>query len=484
MKRIYCICFLLLLAFCLTACDFSGTTGGTDGTEPTKPRYEHIHCVCAETAVGVGDHKTCDDKIGWVSVTTNQELTEAMQRATTEKVHIYLENDLVFTSPVAVATDADISICLNGHNLSMNADNYGVLTVTDCTKNPGTWTSNGDGAVRGYAKSVFNLYAITLTVGGTSTQSQVVAITGQGNEIHLLDEDAVYFNMYGGEIYNPNQTSMPGANVYIGLRGIFNMYDGKIGEANAVVTNDADYNCGGSIALYGSYSQMNMYDGVIADGKITCEESGNATGGNIGAYRGALCIYGGTVRNGQACGNGGNIAVSDGATELHLENVIVSGGNADKFGGNVYIGGTATLVVELKNAIISDGNAKVAGGNIYTAYDCVIESCTITGGNSSNELGGGLTIEGKAEVIVVLKGDSIFGNNYGSDILLRNGDTGISRLSVAGITGTDEIVIAGSMLAGKHIISSDTHPNITAIFKAASGFTLKTINGLLQIYKD
>jgi len=483
MKKILCISFLLALIVCFAACGFD-VVDGPDSSEPTEPPYDHFHCVCAQTAVNVGNHESCADKTGWVSVSTNQELTEAIRTAQTEPVCVYLTADLVCSSSVQILPGAEVSICLNGYALSMDVDNYGTLSVTDCAKNPGTWTSHKDSTVRGYSESVFNLYAVTVTIGATSAKTQVVTISGHSVARYQLGEDNVYFNMYSGEIYNPNQTSIPGANLYVGLRGVFNMYDGKIGEANAVVINDENYTRGGSIALYGSYSVMNMYDGVISDGKITTEKPGDSAGGNIGTYRGELRIYGGTIKNGYACGNGGNIAVSNASTQLHLENVIVSGGECGSFGGNIYISGASDIAVNLKNAIISDGYAKAAGGNIYfTSYACTIDSCTISGGRSDNEPGGGLAVDGNEKCVVTLKGDNVFSNNRGSDVLMCYRDAGMSRLSISGITGTDEIMVAGSMLSGRHVFTCDTHPDVFSVLKAAAGFKIGESGGLLEISK-
>lgn len=478
MKKILYIVFLLLLTLSLSACNIDGTT---DSTEPTKPQYDHHHCVCSNTAAGIGDHKICDDETGWFAVNTADALIDAIDQARMEQVFVYLTENLTLKTPVVIALDADICICLNGHNLVMDADNYGMLTVTDCAKNAGTWTSNADSTVRVCAQSVFNMYAITLTIGGTSAQTQVVTIAGEGNDDLRLSQGEAYFNMYGGEIYNPNQTSLPGANVHIGLHGIFNMYDGKIGEANVVLAGNGTCTWGGNIALCGSDAQMNMYDGVISDGKIATEVPGSSAGGNIGACYGMLRIYGGIIKNGYACGNGGNIAVSDGITQLHLENVIVSGGECEKNGGNIYCCGAA----ELKNTILSDGNCEVAGGNVYfAADDCIIDNCTITGGRSISEPGGGVTIDANADWVVTLKGDNVFSNNYGSDILMYCGEAGMGKLSVSGITGTDEILITAKMPDGRQVFTCDTHPDATSILRAVHGFEIVENGGLLEIYKE
>ena len=83
------------------------------------------------------------------------------------------------------------------------------------------------------------------------------------------------------------------------------------------------------------------------------------------AYRvvGDLTVNGGTIENGTATKNGGNIIIWDGASMFVYGGEIKNGTTGD-FGGNVWTQGTFTL----NGGTISGGEAKANSGKGYQLY--------------------------------------------------------------------------------------------------------------------
>ena len=497
MKKLLAILLTLCMALSLAACTPSAAENPTETpTEaPTQPplvwngiESDHKHCVCAAKSVNKGAHTSCSNEDGWVAVGTADELKSAIAGAVESPAYIYLTADITVDGEIRVMPGAKVYVCLNGKTMTCFIRNYGNLNVTDCTGN-GTWTSAKDWTMRGFSTSVLNLYAGTYTITDASEESQVfTAETGAVEEYELPEADA-FINLYGGKIHNPNESSAAGANIWLGGRACVNMYGGEIGACNVVNAGGNDYKVGGSICIRGDKCAFTMYDGVIQGGKLDTG-SEDALGGNIGMWSGQLYVYGGTIKDGVSSGYGGNIATANKTGVIHIENATVSGGVAKKFGGNLYFNGGdrdadfTTHAITLKNATISGGMARTGGNIFHQRGVFTMESCKVLNGlcdenDIKHERGGGLAIQGQAKSAVILAGANEFTNNFGSDILFREHSSGaVTPASIAGITGTDEILIASNAFLKVHPITTDNNANAATIFKAIDGCTLVEAEGV------
>ena len=504
MKKALYILLALCLVLTLAACGEKTPAVKGNGIES-----DHKHCACVGNAKNVGAHTECLEAAGWVAVGTTAELLEAIEGAATTPAWVYLTADIAFENMVDINPGAKVNICLNGKTMTGMFRNYAAeLNVTDCT-GKGTWTSDRDYTMRGFSGSVTNLYAGNFTISDASEETQVLTIEGGAVEEKELEIGEVVLNIYGGKIFNPNKTGKNGANIWLGGNGTttVTLYNGEVGPANAVVPDNNEYRLGGSIAVYGHGATFKMYNGLVHGGKI---DSGKDTsnGGNIGAYRGAIEIYGGTIKDGYSSGNGGNISTgANSCSKLVIENATVTGGYAGKFGGNVYVhcGDVllyATMTANLKNSTFSDGTAR-SGGNIFLqgGYFTVIEDCKITGAKATDadnaEMAAGIAVQGadnlatnEGVMVITLKGNNVFdnvkkvdGKDVGCDILMRQYKTTklCSQLSIAGITGTDDIVLAGNGFTYAYDITSDNNANAASILKAADDFTLVENNGVWNL---
>ncbi len=488
MKKALYIILALCLLFTLAAC---GGGGGEKETTEAKAQGNgitstHVHCVCNGKAVGVGEHKTCSDKDGWVEISTAAELTDAVAAASaTKPAYVALTADIEVDGFMEISQGTSVYVCLGGKTLTAATRNIGNLYITDCTGS-GTWTTKKNNAVRAYAGSVCELYAGNITASDAMNDTRVFLLDGNADENLQLSEGETYLRIYGGKIYSDHVTSVNGACVYASTYGQLYLYNGVITGAT-VHTDDtgAGGKIGGNICLFGSNSNMYMYDGEVSNGYIKQNSAANGTtkaawGGNIATYRGSLYVYGGVISGGYANGNGGNIGACNTSDYLHLENCTVKDGKTEQFGGNIYSGADATHITTLKNAIISGGEAVKSGGNLFFQNGVLtVEGGEFKDGKCTAELGGGIAFQG-TDLLIPLSGNIKFENNQGSDILLRQHSSGkLPYLSLADLTTTSDIKIAGNALTAGYEFCKDAPANHT--LKAVEGFTLATDGAKITI---
>lgn len=490
MKKALYLFLALILLFTLAACGGNGSNGTeTETTEAVNTEGNgiastHIHCVCNGKAVGVGDHRECSAKDGWVEISTAKELSDAIAKASAAKpAYLALTANIEVDGYIDIAKGAGVYICLNGKTLTATTRNIGDLHIADCSGN-GTWISKKTYAVVSYAGASCNLYAGNVTVSDTVLDAQVFVLDGSAKDNMGLEEDNVFLNIYGGKIYTTHITNVSGALIWAGPESQVYLYDGIITGAT-VHTDDADARYGGSIALQGLHSEMYMYGGEVSNGTLKVIGKGGTTsggwGGNIGSRFGSLYVYGGVISGGYANGNGGNIGTANSSRVFYLENCTVKDGKADNFGGNFYFNGTPEdHRITLKNVAVTGGEAANSGGNIFHQNGTlVIEGGEISGGKATFELGGGIAFQG-TDYPVTLTGNIKFENNTGSDLLLRKHSSGkLSYLSLAGLTTATEIKIAGN--ADTYVFCEDAPA--TLALKAVEGFGLTADGSKLTIAK-
>lgn len=140
----------------------------------------------------------------------------------------YLTQPVTLTAP-HVVDGGELNLCLNGNNVTLNADgavfsvkNGGVLNLTDC-KSTGIIThagSNNGAGVSVLSGGQFNLYGGTIT--GNSNN-------GNGGGVSVLSDGQ--FNMYGGTI--TNNKAATGGGVYVADHATVTIGGGSITNNNA-----------------------------------------------------------------------------------------------------------------------------------------------------------------------------------------------------------------------------------------------------------
>ena len=217
-----------------------------------------------------------------------------------------------------------------------------------------------------------------------------------------------------------------GGTVYIPKGGTVNLYSGTLTQSKR---DGYGANEGGVVSVYGSF---HMYGGSVADGTAA------DNGGNIYVNDGGkLLIHGGSIEGGTAAKNGGNIFVAAGG-KLQMDGGSIVAGRAEKtgattMGGNVYCNGTFLLE---QGSIRSGyahfgGNVQIQGaGAAFTMRGGSIEGGTagyktdvadLCTGQASTETGHALfRMEGGyIETAVYSQGDIILTGSHYTDVPMR-----------------------------------------------------------------
>lgn len=279
------------LSACFEAEGLEVVYNAADKTLSLKASGHPAHCVCNKADLGLASH-TCEEITEWIPLSSDcftdakNSSGEAVGVKFKESGSYYLTGDFELTKSMYIQVGQEITICLNGYELSSAervAFTSGTLTVTDCGttgKAIGASTSNGG--------------CIKITKGGT-------------------------LNIYGGTFSNPNKVSTGGGVI--------------------VVSRDGSSACGSGSSTP-NVGVFNLYGGTLSGGKTS------GSGGTVTVFH-AECtmnMYGGTIENGVATSNGGNLR-SHGT--VNLLGGTITGGSAAK-GDDVYInGGTLTIGGEL-----------------------------------------------------------------------------------------------------------------------------------------
>ena len=160
---------------------------------------------------------------------------------------------------------------------------------------------------------------------------------------------------------------------------------------------------------------------------------------------GAIEMNGGTlrdcvIRDGKTYGNssnldGGNIYM---AGDSLVEDCLITGGEATKRGGNVYLdNGT------IRNCTIAGGSSRNVGGNVFQ-FKGTIENCTIENGVAVND-GGNVRLNGAGTIrdTLIKAGTNTAKDKKGANVYMDNGL--LSRCHLQG--GVNEAYNAGSLCA-------------------------------------
>ncbi len=231
--------------------------------------HENDHCACAGLGA-IGDH-TCATLTGWTEITADVFETAMGTNNASQGVkfindgNYYLTLDYVLPSQLCIMPGQNITICLNGCDLTRTGTRAvmcaGTLNITDC-KGTGTVsgadTANG-GTIKTVSGSVLNLFAGTLTCDSVADAGAVVNVTqDKGNIADPSSTAPSVFNMYGGTIRD-GVSKASGGNVNIWHSATVNMYGGTVSGGTATVN-------GGNISVGGSGATLNMYGGTVTGG--------------------------------------------------------------------------------------------------------------------------------------------------------------------------------------------------------------------------
>lgn len=299
----------------------------------------HGHCVCGKSAEGVADH-VCEGLKFQALPTTTTDFSKLGDG------HYYLTGDLTVSSCSHWNSQQNISICLNGYNITtttgapfgyIRADAQ--LNICDCSGHQdesGAWSWNG------------TVYAGNRNYGG------VVNVNANGR-----------LNVYGGNFVG-GDSGVSG--------GVFNVCNDGYAYADSLPEDANQYS-----EIY--TTAFNMYNGYVKGGTVT------TNGGAINCWHHVdVNIYGGTVTGGTSGEHGGNICAGSGT--LRIINAVVSDGTAGTDAGNIYIAGNGEAY--LTGATVTGGTATARGGNIYIASgaDTYLDDATVSGGTA--QMGGGV----------------------------------------------------------------------------------------------
>ncbi len=479
MKKVM-ICALLVLLVCLLA------------IPAAAQEHEGSHCLCGGSCLELEDH-SCEN-VTW----------QPLPDGTTDfgklaAGNYYLTADVTVKSTGQITEN--ISICLNGHNITASGGRcFGntveaTLTITDCSYADGVWggTVTGGSSIYGgivytHYSSVVNIYGGNFTGNGSYNRMAGLINIAQDGKDEAAKYDPNYastlniyngniyggksgrggnvfamhcccINMYGGAIHDGKATYTEwdttvqpgiGGNIHVDASATFNMYGGKVyGGIAQQGTKTVDYSgSGGNISISGIF---NMYGGEVygglAEANPTTKNSGTAwdvasagRGGNIVSQNAAsqVNIYGGKVYDGIANGIGGG-------------NIFVDAGTLNLSGGMIW-GGIANADGDAKNSAHLVNPYEVCGGSVRIQNG----NMTMTGGSI------GIDAEGNPAGGTTLPSGSECGNVYffgSSTVAKLSGGTiayGNSRLDEAGNL-TYGLSSKGGNLGGNGAITVSDH---------------------------
>ena len=336
----------LALALCLTLLPAAAFA---NGESETSTLHTHYLCGNAEVCSHVGGHNE-DSKTTFATAITQDEngyvwvgdgtQEQPYQCVLSNGGTYYLDSNLVLKGPSAlnkvgcIYIDSDVTLCLNGHTITIIDDrdafdirksmesNPPTLTLTDC-KNSGQithGTTTGGTKYLGNGVSLhqscnFIMYGGSIT-GNTTTGGE--NITWRSGGVWVRDNST--FTMYGGSITGNHNSD--GGGVWVENTGSFTMYGGSI-------TGNSVSGSGGGVfvAAQGGTQQgrFAMYGGSI---------TGNNAASSFGS--GGVCVYGTMTVS-------GSVRITDNVNRGSKgDNGIYTGGTAS----NVRLIGRTTITID------------------------------------------------------------------------------------------------------------------------------------------
>lgn len=236
---------------------------------------KHLHCVCGGNT-DIGDHTSHTDV-----EFTPWDKTDSLPTTTGNYV---LTKDVKLTGDAWVFNAVDVTICLNGHTITRDTQNKGLIdavanttfTICDCAGG-GKIKGNNDGY---QYETKSGLYVES--TGRINLYGGTVADCGNAG---VMTKDGGTFNMYGGEI-SWNRCTTYGGGVRL-ESGTFNMYSGTI------INNYAEER-GGGVYVSGN-ATFNMRGGTITQNSTSWTRTDAYGGGVFVFYNGTMNVSGAPV---------------------------------------------------------------------------------------------------------------------------------------------------------------------------------------------
>ena len=289
----------------------------------------------------------------------------------------YLADDIRIDKPIKIY--GDVTICLNGHDISVGKDIYafeidkknaaspsGKLILTDCKENRGEVKSyDTDNPAYGGVTIISNKNCTFNMYGGT--------IKGTKRGVYV--RDYCTFNMYGGVISDTADCGV----VVTDSNATFNMYGGEISR---------NRNYGVEVE---KYAKFNMHGGVIKD--ITTRNS-NANISGVYCKGSYFNMHGGVI---SGCKRGVHVTCNSDNPKIP-----VVPGKFTMDGGTIKENeiGVSLYAYFYDNKVLKSPDFTMTGGEIINNTDIGVDmGCYTDGGtNSPYGAGGHLFVGGTAKV--------------------------------------------------------------------------------------
>ena len=364
--------WLMVLTLCLTLLPTAALADTSEGESSGSKKHEHYLCGTSHTCANTQDSEHTFTE--WTDALAQERYGAGSTAANSLPVNgpasYYLTQDVELTE--TWKPDAYITLCLNGHSITMKGDrsvisSSGTFTLVDC---------KGDSHDDKYGKithaSGYKGHGVELT-GGTFTMYGG-NITGN-NDSGVSMTGSSTFNMYGGQITG-NSTTYSGGGVYSDYQSsnnsTFNMYNGEITGNNGTR--------GGGGVFIGSASTFAM-----SGGKISGNTDGGGTSSNGG---GGVCVAGAMTVSGNVKITG-NTKGSDSAAS----NVYLRGSEKFITIGGALTGGPGSIGVSKSTKNLTAGQSvKIAEGKNYALQEDDLKAFSSDAGDpyqiqkSGNEL--------------------------------------------------------------------------------------------------
>lgn len=231
--------------------------------------HNNAHCACLGNAQSVAGH-TCSQLSQWTLITDDVFETAIGLDGKSAGIkfkqdgNYYLSVDYDTTKTICIMPGQNITICLNGADLSSTGRVFlvaGKLTVTDC-QGEGTASGqhdNNGGAVKLLSGGEMQLFAGTISgKAACSSGGSVVISTDGGNITDNKTPVASALYMYGGTITGGKAEN--GGNIALWHSGCFYLYGGTVTGGEATEG-------GGNLFLQGnSASVVKLLGGTVTGG--------------------------------------------------------------------------------------------------------------------------------------------------------------------------------------------------------------------------
>ena len=301
-----------------------------------------------------------------------EDIHTALDEASSESTVTMLNNAEIADE---LCISKNITLNLNGFTLKTTGNTRSIKVTDSSTFTLEDLSGGGkiDGSGSGGGINVDNG---TFNMTGGAIEN--CTATGYGGGVYVTNGT---FNMSGGTI--SGCSAKRGGGIYVYMTGTFNM------TGNSLITNCTASEHGGGIYSYNNTSKVSITDGRIS-------ECSAEWGGGIYALGGIIDIHGSTFENCTA-DYGGGFYANAGTTTVDQDTKFKNN-HAEKYdGGGMYVSGKA--VVNAENIIVSGNDAQKNGGGIYLAPfnkeepTLTLNNSQISEGNHAKGNGGGICVE-------------------------------------------------------------------------------------------